>query len=84
METNFSDIQQLWKSQKAKELDLNLPMQQMNKVEKKQKLEWILALIVTPITIVFLAFVLPINDSILGSVSLILIGLGMGWVIYLN
>ena len=84
METNFSDIQQLWQSQKAKELDLNLLMQQMNKVEKKQKLEWMLVLILTPTTIVFLAFVLPLKDSILGSLSLILIGLGMGWVIYLS
>ncbi|WP_075352365.1 hypothetical protein [Algoriphagus marinus] len=84
METNFSDIQQLWQSQKAKELDLNLLMQQMNKVEKKQKLEWMLALILTPITIVFLAIFLPLKDSVLGSLSLILIGLGMGWVIYLS
>ncbi|TDQ18857.1 hypothetical protein DFQ04_0667 [Algoriphagus boseongensis] len=84
METNFNDIQQLWQSQKATNFDLSGLIQQMKATEKKQKMEWMIGLICTPITIVILTFVLPLKDSVFGLLALLLISLGMGWVIWLN
>ncbi|GMQ27509.1 hypothetical protein [Algoriphagus confluentis] len=84
METNFNDIQQLWQSQKANNFDLSGLIQQMKATEKKQKAEWMIAWICTPITMVILTFVLPLKDSPLGVITLLIIGFGMGWVIWLN
>ncbi|GAA0880139.1 hypothetical protein GCM10009119_31090 [Algoriphagus jejuensis] len=84
METNFNDIQQLWQSQKASDFDLSGLIKQMKANEKKQKLGWMLGLICTPITILFLAYVLPLKDSLLGISTLVLIAFGMAWVIWLN
>lgn len=84
METNFSDIQQLWQSQKAKEFDLAALINQMKKIEEKQKREWIIGIVCTPITVIFLSFVLPWKDSLLGALSLVLVALGMAWVIWLS
>lgn len=84
METNFNDIQQLWQSQKASNFDLGGLIHQMKATEKKQKMEWIIGLACTPITILILVLVLPLEDSILGILTLVLISLGMAWVIWLN
>lgn len=84
METNFNDIQQLWKSQKAADFDFKGLIQQMKATEKKQKTEWMIGLICTPITIMILAFVLPLKDSLLSVLTLLLISFAMGWVIWLN
>lgn len=84
METNFNDIQQLWQSQKASNFDLGGLIKQMKATEKKQKMEWIIGLACTPITILILVLVLPLKDSILGILTLVLISLGMAWVIWLN
>lgn len=84
METNFNDIQQLWQSQKASEFDLTGLIQKMKATEKKQKMEWMIGLICTPITIMILIYVLPLKDSILGIITLFIISLGMAWVIWLN
>ncbi|MBA4299894.1 hypothetical protein SAMN03080617_04091 [Algoriphagus alkaliphilus] len=84
METNFNDIQQLWQSQKADNFDLAELIQQMKATEKKQKLEWILGLACTPLTIAFLVYVLPLKDSVLGILTLVIISIAMAWVIWLN
>jgi len=84
MQTNFNDIQQLWQSQKADNLDLTGLIQQMKATEKKQKKEWMIGLACTPITILILVLVLPLKDSILGILTLVLISFGMAWVIWLN
>jgi hypothetical protein len=84
METNFNDIQQLWKSQKAKNIDLSGLIQQLKATEKKQKLEWIIGVVCLPITVIFLVMVLPLKDSLLGTLTLILLSLAMGWVLWLN
>lgn len=84
METNFNDIQQLWQSQKAENFDLAGLIHQMKAAETKQKREWMIGLICTPITIVVLVYALPLKDSLLGILTLILIAFGMAWVIWLN
>lgn len=84
METNFNDIQQLWQSQKASEFDLTGLIQKMKATEKKQKMEWMIGLACTPITILILVLVLPLKDSILGILTLVLISFGMVWVIWLS
>jgi hypothetical protein len=84
METNFNDIQQLWQSKKASDFDLPALIKQMKATEKKQKLEWMIALACTPITIIILVYVLPLKDSLLGVLTLLVIAFGMAWVIWLN
>ena len=84
METNFNDIQQLWKSQKAVNFDINGLIQQMKASEKKQKTEWIIGVACVPITISILVYALPLKDSPLGIITLLIISFGMGWVIWLN
>ncbi|WP_111671213.1 hypothetical protein [Algoriphagus litoralis] len=84
METNFNDIQQLWQSQKASNFDLGGLIQQMKATEKKQKMEWIIGLVCTPITIIFLVYALPLKDSLLGILTLLIISFGMAWVLWLN
>lgn len=84
METNFNHIQQLWQSQKAKNIDLSGLIQQLKATEQKQKLEWIIGVICLPITVIFLVMVLPLKDSLLGTLTLILLSLAMGWVLWLN
>jgi hypothetical protein len=84
METNFNDIQQLWQSQKASDFDLTGLIQQMKATEKKQKLEWMIGLACTPITIMILVYALPLKDSLLGIFTLLIISFGMAWVIWLN
>jgi hypothetical protein len=84
METNFDNIQKLWQNQKAKEFDLPSLISQMKRVEKKQKKEWIIVISLTPITVIFLSFVLPWRESLLGTLSIILVALGMAWVIWLS
>lgn len=84
METNFNDIQQLWQSQKAKNIDLQALIEQLKTTEKKQKLEWMISIVCLPLTVIFLVTVLPLKDSLLGTVTLILLSLAMGWVLWLN
>jgi 1,4-dihydroxy-2-naphthoate octaprenyltransferase len=84
METNFNDIQQLWQSKKASDYDLPALIQQLKATEKKQKLEWMIALACTPITMIILVYVLPLKDSFLGVLTLLVIAFGMAWVIWLN
>lgn len=84
METNFNDIQQLWQSQKAVNFDLSGLIQQMKATEKKQKREWILGLVCVPFTIAILVYALPLKDSLLGVLTLVIIAFGMAWVIWLN
>jgi len=84
METNFNDIQQLWQSKKANDFDLPALIQQMKATEKKQKLEWTIALACTPITMIILVYALPLKDSLLGVLTLLVIAFGMAWVIWLN
>lgn len=84
METNFNDIQQLWQSQKASNFDLGGLIQQLKATEKKQKMEWIIGLACTPITIIILVYALPLKDSVLGILTLLIISFGMAWVIWLN
>lgn len=84
METNFNDIQQLWQSQKAENFDLAGLIHQMKAAESKQKREWIIGLICTPITIAILVYALPLKDSILGVLTLLLIASLMAWVLWLN
>ncbi|WP_026952501.1 hypothetical protein [Algoriphagus mannitolivorans] len=84
METNFNDIQQLWKSQKAVNFDISGLIQQMKATEKKQKTEWVIGLACVPITISILVYALPLKDSPLGIITLLIISFGMGWVIWLN
>ena len=84
MESNFNDIQQLWQSQKASDFDLNKLIGQMKAIEKRQKIEWVVGLVCTPITVLILVFVLPLKGSLLGILTLLLIGGAMAWVIWLN
>lgn len=84
METNFNDIQQLWQSQKASNFDLGGLIQQMKATERKQKMEWIIGLACTPITIIVLVYALPLKDSLLGVLTLLIISFGMAWVLWLN
>lgn len=84
METNFNDIQQLWKSQKAVNFDISGLIQQMKATEKKQRTEWIIGIACVPITISILVYALPLKDSPLGIITLLIISFGMSWVIWLN
>jgi len=84
METNFNDIQQLWQSQKAENFDLSGLIQQMKATEKKQKREWILGLVCLPPTMAVLVYALPLKDSLLGVLTLIIIASIMAWVLWLN
>jgi hypothetical protein len=84
MENNFEDIQKLWQRQKANEFDLPSLINQMKRIEERQKRELIIGISLTPITVIFLAFVLPWRESLLGALSIILVALGMAWVIWLS
>jgi Flp pilus assembly protein TadB len=84
MENNLENIQKLWQSQKAKEFDLPILINQMKRIEAKQKKEWIIGISLTPITVIFLASVLPWRESLLGALSIFLVALGMVWVIWLS
>jgi hypothetical protein len=84
MENNFEDIQKLWQRQKANEFDLPSLINQMKRIEERQKRELIIGISLTPITVIFLAFVLPWRESLQGALSIILVALGMAWVIWLS
>ncbi|MHA7128362.1 hypothetical protein [Algoriphagus namhaensis] len=84
METNFTDIQQLWQSQKAAHFDVQKLIGQLQRLEKKQKREWIIALALLPMTLIVLALVLPWRESSLATTSLVMIGLGMVWMVWLS
>ncbi len=84
METNFNDIQQLWQSQKAQNFDLAALIQQMKAAESKQKREWMIGLVCTPITIAIVVYALPLKDSLLGVLTLLIIASIMAWVLWLN
>jgi len=84
MENNLENIQKLWQSQKANEFDLPSLINQMKRIEERQKRELIIGISLTPITVIFLAFVLPWRESLLGALSIILVALGMAWVIWLS
>jgi hypothetical protein len=84
METNFNDIQQLWQSQKAENFDLTGLIQQLKATEKKQKREWILGLVCLPPTMAVLVYALPLKDSLLGVLTLLIIASIMAWALWLN
>ena len=70
MEKDISNWRNLWKEEIAAPLDLN-------KIEKKGKLERLFLLISVLITLVLLVILLPILSSIYYLLSVALIGLGM-------
>jgi uncharacterized membrane protein YbaN (DUF454 family) len=79
METNFNDIQQLWQSQKASNIDFTALMQSLRQTEKSQKRERICIVLATPATVGFLFWVMPWRESTGILISLILIALIMVW-----
>lgn len=84
METSFSDIQQLWQSQKAQEMDLSTLIEGLRKTESKQRREQLFMLIITPLTIGFLFWVMPWQESTGITISLFLIALAMIGVLILS
>jgi len=77
MEQDISNLQKLWKEEKATPFDLNKLINQVNSIEKKGKLERIVLLIAVPITIVILVTMLPLLSNGYYLVSIILMSLGM-------
>lgn len=84
METNFNDIQQLWQSQKAESFDLSGLIEGLKKTEQKQKRERISITVITPVTLAFLFYFMPWQESNLILVSLIVIAVAMIWVGWLS
>jgi uncharacterized membrane protein YbaN (DUF454 family) len=79
METNFNDIQQLWQSKKASDIDLTALIQNLRQTEVSQKREQICIALATPATVGFLFWVMPWRESTGILISLILIALIMAW-----
>lgn len=79
METNFNDIQQLWQSKKASDIDLTALIKHLRQTESSQKRERICIALATPATVGFLFWVMPWRESTGILISLILIALIMGW-----
>lgn len=77
MEQDISNWQNLWKEGKSTSIDMNKLIQQLNSIEQKGKLERIILLISTPITIILLMTILPVFSNIHYLIAIILIGLGM-------
>lgn len=77
MEQDISNLQNLWKEEKSSYFDLNKLITQLNKIEKKGKLERIVLLISVPITIVILATLLPLFSNQNYLISILLMSLGM-------
>lgn len=77
METNFDHIQQLWQSQKSQPFDLEGLIYGLKKTEKKQKRELIFMAIITPLTLGFIAWSLPWEESPLLLLSWLLIAIAM-------
>lgn len=84
METNFSNLQQLWQSQKATQLDIKALIMSLQQLEKKQKREWLIGIALIPFTILILMLILPWRESNLVLLSLILLAAGMSWVLWLS
>lgn len=77
MEKDITNWQNLWKEEKSKALDLNKFIADLNKIEKKGKLERIILLVAVPITIIILATLLPLLSSIYYLTSILLISFCM-------
>lgn len=84
METNFSNLQQLWQSQKAEEINIKSLISELQLLEKKQKRELIIGGLLIPITLIALAFILPWRENSLALFSLLLILGGMSWMLWLS
>lgn len=77
MEQDISNLQNLWKEEKSTSFDLNKLITQLNKIEKRGKLERIVLLISVPVTIIILATLLPISSNQNYLISILLMSLGM-------
>ncbi|PVW12405.1 hypothetical protein [Marixanthomonas spongiae] len=77
MEKDITNWQNLWKEEKSTPLNLSKLIAQLNKIEKKGKLERVILLVAVPITIIVLATVLPLLSNIYYLTSIVLISIGM-------
>lgn len=77
MELDIKNMQNLWKEEKSKPLDLGQLIKHLNTIERKGKSERIVLLISLPITILLLATLLPILSNLYYLIAVALIGLGM-------
>ncbi|WP_289043511.1 hypothetical protein [uncultured Olleya sp.] len=77
MEKDITNWQNLWKVEKSTPLDIIKLVENLNKIKKKGNLERIIILITIPITIVFLAILLPLFSNTNYLISIALISIGM-------
>lgn len=84
MENELKEWQDLWQDQKLTHPDARDVIQRLAKVDRRDKIErWILVL-VFPLTIFLLFSVLPNWDSIYYLIGISLMAIGMLMIIYLN
>lgn len=77
MEKDITNWQNLWKEEKSTPLDVSKLITNLNKIEKKAKLERIILLVAVPITIIVLATILPVFSNIYYLISIVIISFGM-------
>lgn len=79
MDNDIKNLQDLWKTPQSKSMDTNQLISELNKNEKKGKVERIMMLLLFPLTIIGLLVLLPVleNGYFLTSVTIITIAMLM-------
>jgi len=77
MEQEIRNWQNLWKVEKSTPINLNELLKNINKIEKKGKIERILLIILIPLTIILLTIILPVFTNIHNLISITLISISM-------
>ncbi|MEL6864093.1 MAG: hypothetical protein AAFP19_06730 [Bacteroidota bacterium] len=82
MQDEFKDWQQLWQDQPTSPKDLKIMIQQLNKIERKNRLERIVLVLSFPLTIALLLSVLPVLSSPYYLAAIVLISVAMLMIIW--
>lgn len=82
MQDEFKDWQALWQDQPTSPKDLKIMIQQLNKIERRDKIERIILLLSFPVTIALLLSVLPVLSSPYYLAAIVLISVAMLMVIW--
>jgi len=77
MDQDITSWKNLWDEKKSNSIDLDILIPKINQIEKKNKKESIFLLIVFPLTILILAFLLPVVKSVYYLLAICSIAAGM-------
>jgi membrane protein implicated in regulation of membrane protease activity len=77
MDKDITNWQNLWKVEKSTPLDLSKLIKNLNKIEKKGKIERIIMLMTILITLIILTTLLPLLSNTNYLLSIVLISIGM-------